>query len=135
MDYVFDTSAVLTHFRKETGWERIQALAEDPEAVLLLASVSLAEFGRRLHELGFPTAEADDVIERYTMLFTEILPIDERVSLQALKISRSANRRVPLTDCLIAATASLRRACLVHHDRHFGAIGHALLKQLDLSVT
>ena len=135
MTYVLDTSAVLTHFRKENGWERIQSLAEDSDAVLLLASVSLVEFGRRLHELGFLTDEVDDVIENYTLLFSEILPIDEDVSLQALKISRSASRRVPLTDCLIAAAASLRQACLVHRDRHFGAIEPALLKQLDLLVT
>lgn len=134
MTYVLDTSAVLAHFRKESGWQRVQSLAEDPDAVLLLASVSLVEFARRLHELGFPEGDADDAITSYTMLFSQILPIDEAVALQALKISRSAVARVPLTDCLIAATASLQKACLVHRDHHFASIGKALLKQLDLSA-
>ncbi len=132
MTYVLDTSAVLAHFRKESGWERVQSLAEDSDAIILLASLSLTEFGRRLQELGFPAAEVDDTVARYAMLFSEIVPIDEAVALRALTISRSAVGRVPLVDCLIAAAASVRQACLVHRDRHFGFIGRALLKQLDL---
>ncbi len=132
-DYVLDTSAVLAHFRKERGWERVQALAEDPHAVLLLVSLSLTELARRLVELGFPTGAADSAVESYKALFSSILPLDEPVALAAIEIGRRATGRLPLVDCLIAAAARKRQACLVHRDRHFAAIPGDQLPQLDLA--
>ena len=37
-------------------------------------------------------------------------------------------------DCLIAAAARERHACLVHRDRHFAAIPGDLFSQLDLAA-
>jgi len=132
--YVLDTSAVLAHFRKEQGWERVQTLAEDPHAVLLLVSISLTELARRLGELGVPAKVADDVVANYKAVFSEILPVDEALALAAVKIVRRSPGRLPLVDSLIAAAAHERHACLVHRDRHFGAMPSDLISQLDLAT-
>ena len=36
MRYLLDTSALLAHHRRETGWETVQALFETDEAEILL---------------------------------------------------------------------------------------------------
>ena len=59
MPYVLDTSALLAHYRQETGWQPVQALFEADDTELILVSVSLTEFGRRLRELGATEDEAD----------------------------------------------------------------------------
>ncbi len=62
MRYVLDTSALLAHHRHEAGWPAVQALFEADEAELILVSVSLAEFGRRLRGLGATEEEAETVL-------------------------------------------------------------------------
>ena len=52
MLYLFDTSALLAHYRRESGWQQVQAIFDDDAADILLASVTLTEFARRLRELG-----------------------------------------------------------------------------------
>ena len=132
--YVLDTSAVLAHFRKEKGWERVQALAEDPKAILLLVSISMTEFARRLGELGFPTHAIDNAVANYKAVFSEILPVDGTIALAAVEVGRRSTARLPLVDCLIAAAARERQACLVHRDRHFATIPDNWLSQLDLAA-
>jgi len=48
MRHLLDTSALLAHHRQERGWEMVQAAFEDDEAEIIMASISLPEFGRRL---------------------------------------------------------------------------------------
>ena len=62
MRYVLDTSALLAHYRQEAGWEAVQTLFETDEAELLLASVSLTEFGRRLRELKATPTEVEETL-------------------------------------------------------------------------
>lgn len=52
MRYLLDTSALLAHYRQESGWETVQALFEDDMAELIIAAITLTEFGRRLRDLG-----------------------------------------------------------------------------------
>ena len=63
MRYLLDTTALLAHYRQELGWEAVQALLEDTAAEITLASPSIAEFSRRMHDLG-----ADDRAVSYTHL-------------------------------------------------------------------
>jgi predicted nucleic acid-binding protein len=46
-----------------------------------------------------------------------------------------ADKKWPMLDALIAATASLHDAALVHRDPHFRAILGSLMRQLDLGET
>ena len=52
MSYLLDTSALLAHYRQEEGGEEVQALFDDAKTQIVLASVSLVEFARRLRDLA-----------------------------------------------------------------------------------
>jgi predicted nucleic acid-binding protein len=134
MLYLLDTSALLAHHRQECGWEKVQALFEDEEAILILASVSLTEFGRRLHELGAEEAAVDESLSAYQLLFTEIAAVDSIVARVAFTIGCRTPHRLPLTDALIAATARTQGAVLVHRDEHMRSIPTDLVRQLDLEA-
>ncbi len=132
MRYLFDTSALLAHYRQEAGWETIQRLFEDAEAELFLASVSLAEFGRRMGALGATEADVDETLANYELLFSEIVPIDRAVAKTAFAIGCRTPQRLPLVDALIAASAQVHNAILVHRDEHMRVIPMPLIPQLDL---
>lgn len=132
MRYLLDTSALLAHYRKEAGWNVVQELFETEDADIIMASVSLPEFGRRLLELGATEAEAYEAIVNYQLLCNEIVSVDANVALSALALTRHMPQRLPLVDALIAAAAQTQNAILVHRDKHMRAIPSKLLKQRDL---
>lgn len=133
MRYLLDTSALLAHYRQEAGWEAVQSLFETDGAELLIACVSLAEFGRRLRELGATQAEVEETLANYELLFTEIALIDIAVAKAAFVLGCDMPRRLPLVDALIAAVAQIKVATLVHRDEHMRAIPSSLVDQQDLA--
>lgn len=132
MRYLLDTSALLAHHRQEPGFAAVQALFEADDAELILASVSLTEFGRRLRELGATTAEIEQTLSDYQLLFAEIAPVDMAAARAAFLIGSNTPHRLPLVDALIAAVAQLRAAVLVHRDSHLRFIPPELVPQEDL---
>ena len=132
--FLLDTSALLAHWRQEPGWARVQALFEEGESEVLAASVSLAEFARRLCELGATTGEARRTAEEYLEAVDELVPVDKSVALQAFEIGCETAERLPLIDALIAAAARHRGACLVHRDQHMAAISTDVVEQIDLAT-
>ena len=68
MRSLLDTSALLAHYRNEEGAERVQELFEDDHEEILIASVSIPEFARRLRELGVGDAEISRVMADYRQL-------------------------------------------------------------------
>ncbi|NWG12967.1 MAG: PIN domain-containing protein [Acidobacteria bacterium] len=134
MRYVLDTSALLAHHRQEFGWERVQALFEAEEAELMLASVSLTEFGRRLHELGFDEAAVEETLSAYQLLFAEVVQVDAAVARAAFVVGCRTPHRLPLADALIAAAAQAREAVLVHRDEHMRQIPAEMVQQQDLAA-
>ena len=134
MRYLLDTSAVLAHHRQEAGWEAVQALFEADEAELILSSVSLTEFGRRLRELGAGETEVEEALSSYQLLFAEVTAVDTAVARAAFVIGCRTPRRLPLADALIAAVAQVRGAVLVHRDEHLRSIPPELVRQQDLAA-
>jgi predicted nucleic acid-binding protein len=132
MRYLLDTSALLAHHRLEVGWEAVQAIFEADDAEIVVACVSLTEFGRRLRDLGATETIIQETLTNYQLLCAEVAPVDKAMALAALEISRCTPRRLPLTDALIAAVAQARGAVLVHRDEHMRAIPLDLLQQNDL---
>ena len=49
----------------------VQAVFEDNEAEIIMASVSLPEFGRRLRDLGASETIAQETLTSYQLLCTE----------------------------------------------------------------
>ena len=133
MRYLLDTTALLPHYRQEEGWERVQAYFEDDSAELLLASPSLAEFGRRLRELGADEATIDEVLVTYQLLFSEIVAVDATVAKMALRLGWRSPRRLPLVDALISASAQVRDATLIHRDEHMRGIPADMVQQIDFA--
>lgn len=130
--YLLDTSALLAHARRELGWERVQAVFEEPGVTVLIASPTVTEFARRLVELGATRAEALANVAAYTDVVDEVVAIDATVAGLAFELGAELPGRLPLVDALIAGAARARRATLVHRDRHMGQIPRRVLSQLDL---
>lgn len=133
MRYLFDTSALLAHFRQEKGWQQVQALLESDDAEVVAASVSLTEFGRRLIDLGASMTEAEAVLTEYSLLLNYIAPIDVSSAMAAFRLGSQTPQRLPLIDALICGAAQVHAAMLVHRDAHMGAIPAELLEQLHLT--
>lgn len=129
MRFLLDTSALLAHYRRESGAAAVQALFEDVDAAILLASPSLTEFARRLIALGANDLSVREALDNYALLFTEIVPIDVTVAVGAYLIGRQTEQRLPLIDALIAAAAQSRNAVLVHHDAHMASIPGDVVEQ------
>ena len=68
-------------------------------------------------------------LNRYWALLTEVVDVDEAVRGEAIRLRTRATAHVAAMDVLIAATASLKNATLVHRDPHFATIPASLLKQ------
>ena len=132
MKYLLDTSALLAHFRDEEGAEKLQDLFDSKDAQLLVASVSLPEFARRLRELGMSEQESLHVLDQYLLVLEEVVPVDGPVARGAFKILCKSSERLPLIDSLIASAARSSDAILIHRDRHMRAIPASMLTQLDL---
>jgi predicted nucleic acid-binding protein len=132
--YLLDTSALLAHYRQETGWDEVQGLFEDDEAELMIASLSLTEFGRRLRELGAADSAVERVLSEYELLFNDVVALDTAVATAAFVIGCRTPRRLPLADALIAAAAQARDAVLVHRDEHMRPIPAELVRQRELAA-
>jgi predicted nucleic acid-binding protein len=134
MRYLLDTSALLAHHRQESGWAAVQALFEADEAEIIMACISLTEFGRRLRDLGAPETVVRETLANYQLLCTEVAPIDAATALAAFVIGCGTPRRLPLVDALIAAVAQAKGEVLVHRDAHMRAIPPELLQLSDLET-
>ncbi len=129
---LLDTSALLAHYRDEAGAGQVQSIFESDHDDVLVASVSLVEFARRLRDLGVGPEEARVVLQRYLQALTAVVPIDAAVAIQAWELLEVMPSRLPLVDSLIAAAARSRQARLVHRDSHMRAIPSKWLRQVDL---
>lgn len=133
MRFLLDTSALLAHFRKEAGWEAVQKLFDSGDAEIMIASITIAEFGRRLLDLGASEADAHEIIINYRLLCDAAVSVDADVAMNAFAIAYRTPRWLPLVDALIAATAESQKAILVHRDKHMRTIPDNLVQQNDLS--
>ena len=132
MTHLLDTSALLAHYLAEAGATRVQALFEDTAVVVGTSILALFEFEIRLQQLGIDASTRASELNRYRALLSEIVDVDESVRSEAVRLRTNATSRVSAIDTLIAATASLRGAILVHRDPHFAAIPLSLMKQETL---
>jgi predicted nucleic acid-binding protein len=133
MRYLLDTSALLAHYRQEMGWEVVQTLLEDTTAEVMLASPSIAEFARRMHDLGANDEAIQDILDEYRLLFNDVIAIDGSTAMAAYRLGRQTVSRIPLIDSLIAAAALVDGAVLVHCDKHMAAIPSTVLRQQSLA--
>ena len=134
MTHLLDTSALLAHYLAEPGADHVQALFEDETVVAGTSILALYEFELRLHQLGVASAARATELNRYRALLIEVVDVTEAVRVSAIRLRTAATTHVAAMDILIAATASLNNATLVHRDPHFAAIPASLLQQVILPV-
>jgi predicted nucleic acid-binding protein len=113
--------------------DRVLTLFDDPQHDILLSTVSVAEFGRKLRELGKNQEEIKETLDLFMQLFSRVVPLDEVVARTSLQLTDSIPLRLPMVDALIAASARVPEACLVHKDKHMAAIPPEVLPTLNLA--
>jgi predicted nucleic acid-binding protein len=122
LTHVFDTSAIVAQALDEPGAHRVDALLSDPFAATGVSVLTLYEvWTTHFHRTG-SNRRADEAVAYLRQAIDEIVSVDESVVVLALALRRDAHSRIALADCLIAATAALNNAILVHRDPHFAAL-------------
>ena len=87
------------------------------------------EFQIRLKEITLDPAEHSEALAIYQELLTDCLPVTLATSKPAFEIREATPGRLPNSDALIAATANMKGATLIHRDPHFLPIPSSLLSQ------
>ncbi|HEX3720233.1 MAG TPA: hypothetical protein VH595_19960 [Verrucomicrobiae bacterium] len=87
--------------------------------------LALFEFDLRLHQLGVDAVTRDIELKRYRALLSEIVNVDEVIRSEGVRSRINATARASAIDTLIAATASVRSATLVHRDPHGNSGAHS----------
>lgn len=116
--HILDSSAWLAHIFEEPGADEVTTLFEDPETVIGISVLSLLEVHAQFRIRNL-MADFHEVLESYRPLFSRIIIADEPVILRAVNLREAASARLPAIDSMIAATAALEGAVLVHRDAHF----------------
>ena len=131
MTHLLDSSAWLAHLFGLPGVEQVNSLFDDPRITVHLSVLSIPEVYARLNSLGQPE-HWEEVWTTYSALFSKVLPVDEAVAHQAVRLRATTPQRLPTIDSLIAATATIHQLTLVHRDPHMAAIPADSLRQMQL---
>ena len=129
--YLLDSSAWLAHLFGEPGADEVTTLLARSGIEVAISALSLAEVYSRLRAMA-RQREWTDLWSTYGLLFTAVIPADEKVAHRAIEMRKASPERLPTVDGLIAATASLHDLVLVHRDPHLGRIPKSLLSQMVL---
>ena len=127
--WLLDTTAILAHFRQEAGAEAVQTILGDASASVHISSLSITELARRLRALGADAAEARATALEYAGLVSSVVHVDVSVAIRAFEIGELSSSRLPVIDALIAASASILGATLLHCDAHFESLTSDILTQ------
>ncbi len=128
MIYLLDSSALLAFYFGEPGGARVQEILSDEKTIVRLSVLSMAEFWSRLRAIG-AAALFDEEWRQISEMMTGIDPISTEIVYHSLQLRSAATARLPQIDAIIAATAAVQNAILVHRDPHFLAIPSQLLQQ------
>ncbi|HEY0966480.1 MAG TPA: PIN domain-containing protein [Opitutaceae bacterium] len=123
--HVFDTSAVLAHYFNEPGADEVERIWQDHRNEIGLSALSVTELRGRLGALVSDRGEVERAMRLYTEEITTVLAVDRNVARRAADLRETARVRLPLVDAVIAATAGVSSAILVHRDPHYAALGAA----------
>jgi predicted nucleic acid-binding protein len=126
--YLLDSSAFCAFFFGQPGRIRVEELLEDENARIEVSVLTAVELWARLKAEGHQESFAVEW-EEHRALFDQILPVDEVIAGKAIELREKSASRLPTIDSLIAASAAVNGAILVHCDPHFLSIPSSLLTQ------
>jgi len=130
--FLLDTSALFAHCLEEPGCETVESILEKFTGDARISVVTWLEFQMRLEEIHPDSKARREILACYAELLDDPEPVTKEVAGAACDLRRQAGRRIPNADAMIAATAKLAGATLVHRDPHLAAIPAKLVKQLVL---
>ena len=131
--HVLDTSALLAHYFNEPGAGLVEGLWLDETLRIAVSAVTVAELKGRLHQEIADDGEATKAADAYLNELSTCLPVDRATAEMAWQLRLVTPGRLPLVDALIAATARVAGAILVHKDPHLSQIPAGLVRQTPLS--
>ncbi len=130
--FLLDTSALFAHCLEEPGGDTVETILEPFPGEVRISVVTWLEFKLRLDEIH-PIAKARrEILACYAELLDDPEPVTPDVADAAYDLRHQAVGRIPNADALIAATAMVKGATLVHRDPHLSAIPAKLVKQIVL---
>jgi predicted nucleic acid-binding protein len=121
--YVLDASAILDFLENNPGSERTERLFQDSRDQKITLLMSVVNWGEVFYHVWQRHGEesARRALASLSRISIELVPVDERQSLQACEIK--VLHKIPYVDSLAAALAVLRQATLVTSDRDFEKLG------------
>jgi len=131
MTHLIDSSAFFAYFFNEPGRNRVEEILRDSAHSPALSILTASEFWACLRRQG-KAASFEQEWQEHLPLFDSVIPVDWVVTRRAIALREAARTRLPTIDSLIAATAALHDAVLVHRDPHFLEIPAALMRQEHL---
>ncbi|MBI5253097.1 MAG: PIN domain-containing protein [Euryarchaeota archaeon] len=123
MSYTFDTKALMAFFNGEAGAEKVEALLKEVDsgaAEGFISSVTLTEI-YYLYFRRFGAKAAEDRIEQVKYSNLKIIAINDSIAINAGKYK--AEKKIPIADALIAASALAAKSKVVTADEHFEGLG------------
>ena len=130
--FLLDTSGLLAHYRGEAGHEIVAQAFEDHAGAVFTSAIVWLEFQIRLKDITPDPAQRAEALSIYQELLSDCLPVTLATAQLAFKIREATPTRLPNSDALIAATASMKGATLIHRDPHFLPIPSSMLSQAAL---
>jgi len=107
----------------------VERLLECKSDTVHINAVVWLEFQVRLKEIAPDKAKRARVLQIYAELLDGALPVTRDTAAAAFELREATASRLPNSDAMIAATAKLKGATLVHRDPHLAAIPSKLLRQ------
>lgn len=130
--FLLDTSALFAHCLEEPGGDTVESILEQFPGEARISVITWLEFQVRLEEIHPDAKARREILACYAELLDDPEPVTKEVAGAACDLRRQAGRRIPNADAIIAATAKLDGATLVHRDPHLSAIPVKLVKQIVL---
>jgi predicted nucleic acid-binding protein len=130
--FLLDTSALFAHCLEEPGGDLVETILDRFPGEARISVVTWLEFKLRLDEIHSDAEVCREILACYAELLDDPEPVSKEVAGAAYDLRRRATRRIPNVDALIAATAILQGATLVHRDPHLSALPPKLVKQIVL---
>jgi predicted nucleic acid-binding protein len=132
MRYHLDTSALMAHVLSEPGWQIVDGLLKGQPRDVAISAITWLEFNIVARAIAPNAAEATEVLALYQDLLAEAIPATREIAGIALELRLLTSKRLPNADALIAATAKIEGATLVHRDPHLAAVPQNVVKQIVL---
>jgi predicted nucleic acid-binding protein len=130
--HVLDTSALLAHYFNEPGADTVQAIWESRTNRPGISVISITELRGRLSQEIADVGAARSAADAYLNELTVCLPVDRATAEMAWQLRNASAHQLPLVDAVIAATARVAGAVLVHKDPHMAGISTDLVQQTVL---